>query len=84
MDSKKSISRWISRLQGGDPRAAEQLWQRYFEQLVRLARNKLKGARRRVADEEDVALSAFASFCAGARAAFPNWTTRTTFGPFSS
>jgi DNA-directed RNA polymerase specialized sigma24 family protein len=35
--------------------------------MVGLARKKLRGARRRVADEEDVAISAFDSFCRGAR-----------------
>jgi DNA-directed RNA polymerase specialized sigma24 family protein len=38
------------------------LWQRYYSRLVALARNKLRN-RCRVADEEDVALSAFAGFC---------------------
>jgi DNA-directed RNA polymerase specialized sigma24 family protein len=39
------------------------LWERYFQQLVGLARKKLQAAPRRAADEEDVALSAFHSFC---------------------
>jgi DNA-directed RNA polymerase specialized sigma24 family protein len=38
------------------------LWERYFAQLVRLARSKLRGAMRG-SDEEDVALSAVDSFC---------------------
>jgi DNA-directed RNA polymerase specialized sigma24 family protein len=41
-------------------------WNRYFERLVGLARSKLRGAPGRAADEEDVALSAFESFCRGA------------------
>src|SRR5262249_55963522 len=41
-------------------------WEGYFGRLVALARDKLRGARRRAADEEDVALSAFDSFCRGA------------------
>src|SRR5215470_15704111 len=45
--------------------AARELWQRYFAQLVELARQRLRGTLRRVADEEDVALSAFDSFCRG-------------------
>jgi RNA polymerase sigma factor (sigma-70 family) len=60
-----SVSGWISRLQAGDTSAAQRLWERYFRRLVGLARARLRGAGARGADEEDVALSAFASFCRG-------------------
>jgi DNA-directed RNA polymerase specialized sigma24 family protein len=63
MESEGSVTRWLGQLQAGDPAAAQQLWQRYFQRLVVLARKKLRGSPRRVADEEDVALSAFDSFC---------------------
>jgi DNA-directed RNA polymerase specialized sigma24 family protein len=54
-------------LRAGDSVAADQLWQRYFDGLVRLARKKLETIRRLggVEDEEDAALSAFHSLCAG-------------------
>src|SRR5207249_6675395 len=61
-----SVSAWIDRLKDGDPAAAQPLWERYFGRLVGLARDRLRGAARRAADEEDVALSAFDSFCRGA------------------
>jgi DNA-directed RNA polymerase specialized sigma24 family protein len=67
MSSEGSVTHWLGRLRAGDPAAAEQLWQRYFRRLVGLARLRLRNAPRRVADEEDVALSAFDSFCRGAR-----------------
>ena len=51
-----------------DSDAAGALWERYCERLVRLARRKLRQSSRRVADEEDIALSAFNSLCLGARA----------------
>lgn len=63
MADSDDVTHWIDRLKAGDSAAAEALWERYFEQLVRLARGKLRGAARRVADEEDVALSAFESVC---------------------
>jgi DNA-directed RNA polymerase specialized sigma24 family protein len=66
MATSRSVTYWVQQLQAGDPAAAQPLWERYFTQLVRLARDKLRGARRRAADEEDVALSAFDSFCRGA------------------
>jgi DNA-directed RNA polymerase specialized sigma24 family protein len=66
MSSTGSVTSWISALGRGDLAAAQPLWDRYFPRLVGLARKKLQGMPRRVADEEDVALSAFDSFCRGA------------------
>src|SRR5262249_36797955 len=52
-------------------------WQRYFENLFNLARQKLHGAAQRMADQEDVALSAFDSFCRGAeQGRFPQLADR--------
>jgi DNA-directed RNA polymerase specialized sigma24 family protein len=61
-----SVTRWIDLLKAGERTAAGPLFDRYFRQLVRLARQKLRNAPRAVADEEDVALSAFKSFCCAA------------------
>lgn len=66
MSSAGSITHWISELKAGEEVAAQELWQRYFRRLVGLARTMLQGTPRRAADEEDVALSAFASLCFGA------------------
>lgn len=63
-----SITRWIAQLKQGDDEGAERLWRFYFAPMVELARRKLGAGARRGADEEDVALSAFKSFCLGARA----------------
>jgi DNA-directed RNA polymerase specialized sigma24 family protein len=62
MSPDGSVTLWLTRLQAGDPEAARMLWERYFHQLVELARKKLQGTPFRSADE-DVALSAFHSFC---------------------
>jgi DNA-directed RNA polymerase specialized sigma24 family protein len=53
-------------LQAGDQAAVDPLWGRYFERMVALARMRLLRAPRQAADEEDVALSAFHSFCRAA------------------
>lgn len=77
MSSEGSITRWIGQLQAGNLDAAQPLWERYFRQLVSLARHKLHAARPQVADEEDVALSAFDSFCRGLkRGRFPDLQDR--------
>jgi DNA-directed RNA polymerase specialized sigma24 family protein len=66
MDDAEPITQWLDRLRAGDPSAAQPLWERYFVRLVQLARKQLEGVRRASADEEDVALSAFHSFCRAA------------------
>jgi DNA-directed RNA polymerase specialized sigma24 family protein len=65
MPSSHSVTHWIGQLQAGDQVAAQHLWEGYFRRLVGLARGKLQSLPRRAADEEDVALSAFATFCRG-------------------
>ena len=75
--SQGSVTLWIALLKEGDSTAAQPLWERYFHQLVHLARNRLRGAPRRAADEEDVALSAFESFCRrAAQGRFPRLDDR--------
>ena len=65
MSSLSSVRIWVSQLKVGDPQAARDLWDTYFLRMVQVARCKLHGASGRMADEEDVALSAFKSFCRG-------------------
>jgi RNA polymerase sigma factor (sigma-70 family) len=77
MSSEGSVTRWLTALKGGDPAAAQPLWERYHRRLVALARQKLQSARRREADEEDVVQSAFHSFFQGvARGRFPQLNDR--------
>jgi DNA-directed RNA polymerase specialized sigma24 family protein len=77
MSLNGSISRLLEGLKAGDDAAAQALWERYCDRLVRLARRKLEARFRRVADEEDIALSAFNSLCLGGRRGrFPNLRDR--------
>jgi RNA polymerase sigma factor (sigma-70 family) len=62
---EESVTAWLDQLKAGQIRQADQLWQRYREQLVRLARRKLGRSPRRMADENDVVLSAFDGFLQG-------------------
>lgn len=61
----ESVTHWIDGVEAGEDAAAQKLWERYFERLLLVARTKLAHARRRDFDEEDVAISAFHSVCAG-------------------
>lgn len=67
-DFQHSVSLWIADLKRGDSSAARELWDRYFGQLVQVAGRRLGNAARRIADEEDVAVSVFDSLCRGAAA----------------
>jgi DNA-directed RNA polymerase specialized sigma24 family protein len=74
-----SITGWLGDLRDGDQAAAQPLWEHYFSKLVTVARTKLRRMRKTTADqdEEDAALSAFNSFCAGAaRGKFPQLADR--------
>lgn len=77
MPPDDSITLWLRDLGAGDEVAAQRLWERYFAQMVRLAGRKLPPHARRVSDEEDVALSAFNSFCEGVeQGRFPSLNDR--------
>ena len=66
MSDDRSITRWFDSLQAGNREAAQELWRHFAGRLIGLARGRLREAPRRAADEEDVVLSAFDSFCRGA------------------
>lgn len=77
MSLDESVTVWGDGLRRGDEASAQQLWERYFSQLVRLARMKLPRGVRRDFDEEDVALSAFHSLCDGVQSGkFPRLDDR--------
>jgi len=71
------VTRWIEGLRQGDPQAFQAICDRYLPELQRAARQKLRGMASRVADEEDVALSAMNSFLMAAeRGRFPDLADR--------
>ncbi len=59
------LSSWYLSLRDGGSRATQRLWNMFFERMVQVARKKMWRTQRAVSDEEDVALSAFKSFCLG-------------------
>jgi RNA polymerase sigma factor (sigma-70 family) len=62
MSSNGSVTHWLDEIRRGVSTATDAIWRRYYPDLVRLARQKLRDAPCGVADEEDVALSAMDSF----------------------
>jgi len=62
--SDDDVTQWIRALADGDESAFQKIWERYYSQLLTLARRRL-GDRRRVADEDDAVASAFGSFYRG-------------------
>jgi hypothetical protein len=68
-----SVSRWIHGLCRGDRLAIGRLWERYFDDMLRVARGRLRGA----PALHDAAIEALLSFCAriAQEGRFPTWTT---------
>ena len=56
------VTAWLHGLAMGSETSAQRLWQRDIQQMLSYARKRLAG-NRRVADEEDLAVSAFHSLC---------------------
>ncbi len=72
-----SVTRVIQNLKQGESEAAVEVWDRFFQRLVSLARKRLGNAPRRLADEEDVALSVMETLIAGAaEGRFPQLSDR--------
>jgi DNA-directed RNA polymerase specialized sigma24 family protein len=67
MSPEGSVTDLFRRVRDGDPAAARDLWERYCQKLVALARNKLGYTPRRMSDEDDIANRAYQSLCLGAR-----------------
>ena len=63
MPRSDSVTSLLDGLKQGDDDDIRRLWDHYFDRLARLAGSRLPRHARRVVDEEDVALSAFRSFC---------------------
>jgi len=61
-----SVTLWLRSLRRGDDAAARQLWDRFFDRVVQLARRHFGSRPRRAVDEEDVALSVLDTLVRGA------------------
>ncbi|MEW4489269.1 sigma-70 family RNA polymerase sigma factor [Thalassoglobus sp. JC818] len=72
-----SVSVLLTDLTALDQDAIQRLFEKYYLPMVKFARSKMAGISRRVADEEDIAQSAFHSFCSSAMAGnFPELNDR--------
>jgi RNA polymerase sigma factor (sigma-70 family) len=61
----EKITLWLEQFKQGDQIAAQKIWETCVEELTAYARKQFGNQPRRVADEEDIVQSAFASFCRG-------------------
>lgn len=72
-----SVSSWLEAFRSGDRDAADQLWQRYYENLVRASRARLGSRALQSSDEEDIAAFAFERCLNGLQEGrFPNLLDR--------
>jgi len=65
-ENQGSVSHWLDGLRVGDSAAAQELWDRYFSRLARVAQSRLMHLARDISGE-DVALSALKSVMIGVR-----------------
>ncbi len=63
MPQNNSISLWIQAVRAGNEDAVNELWQRYFVQLMNVARSRMATLPRAAYDEEDAAISTFRVLC---------------------
>jgi DNA-directed RNA polymerase specialized sigma24 family protein len=63
----RSVTRLIERLKNKDSQAPREIWQRFFERLLPLARARLQALPDRTVDEEDILVSVFDRFFRAAR-----------------
>jgi DNA-directed RNA polymerase specialized sigma24 family protein len=78
MAAEDSVTCWLTLLKAGDERAAQNLWDRYFPQLIHLAQARLTGIRGPEANPEDVAVSVLATVLRRTRdGCFPRLADRT-------
>jgi DNA-directed RNA polymerase specialized sigma24 family protein len=59
------VTVWLRGLRAGDVAAIDAVWQAYYDKLTRLLRRRVQQAPLKIADEEDIALSALNSFYDG-------------------
>ena len=64
---ERSVSYWIEQLKVGDEEAMQALWDRYFHPLRDFAEKKLRGARKTVSDQGDLAASSLEALWQGVR-----------------
>ena len=65
-NASHSVTMWIGKLRGDEAdhdRAAYEIWDRYADDLLRLAKSRLSERLRRRVDEEDVTQNAYSTFC---------------------
>lgn len=83
MTDRGSVTNLLHQLKdGAEGEVQQEIWNRYFGQLARMAGNRLGKNHRRVEDEEDVVLSALGSFFHRVKAGqFPQLADRTSLWP---
>lgn len=62
MDCDGSVTQYLCDLKQGDSVAAQKIWERFLNKLIRLADYKLKSSPRQATNEEDIVQQAFAQF----------------------
>ncbi len=67
MEANDSMLELLEKVKTGDEEATQVIWDRFFPQLLKIARRRLPNSAGSLEDEEDVALSVMDSFFAAAK-----------------
>jgi RNA polymerase sigma-70 factor (ECF subfamily) len=73
MSEERSFDEWMAQLRAADQEAAREVFNRFAQRLVALARRRLGGRLRQKVDPEDVVQSAFRSFFTHAHDDLAGW-----------
>lgn len=66
--SAGSVTNWLRALEQGDEDAAQRLWDRYSDEMHKVAQRRMRRLKRHdIVDEEDIVVNSFASLCLAAR-----------------
>jgi RNA polymerase sigma-70 factor (ECF subfamily) len=77
MPTASSVTKWIEDAKSGDQKAAQEIWKRFFAQLLDEARKWVSPTGQIIGDEADVVAKAFESFfCRATEGYFPNLNDR--------
>lgn len=68
LQTNGSVTNWLRAIETGNDDAAHRIWDRYSEEIRKVARRRMRRLKRQdIVDEDDIVISAYAALCLAAR-----------------